>query len=323
MAKVLIESLSGYEAYSTTIDHLSESDEDLYSEQKIEIPTSMSGSERTLSEQEQPEKREDKEGRSEDDRSTSKLDDQSANENIQSSGLGPYKSPAQMPYPTEAFDSQILPPHSPPVDETTSRSSSEPTSQQTGSSSARNDSSPPLESLGSAQSNPVTQSSTSEPRFTPAQVQRLVDQTPQTISFHPVSLRYLDNHANISTDLARLTRAPQSPDQFSSAVELLHVNIQKLNQAIDCLQLLVSKIDLHLQHPSQQNHNHPSTQTHSSPSPAHPPIKQSTFPLWLVRLRFLARNIWVKRLFFDLSLFFLLLKVWTFLTKRPARKISC
>jgi len=113
---VLIESLSGYEAYSTAIDHLSESDEDLYSEQKIEIPTSMPGSERTLSEQEQSEQREDEERRSEDDRSTSKLDVQSANENIQSSGLGPYKSPAQMPYPTESFDSQILPPHSPPVD---------------------------------------------------------------------------------------------------------------------------------------------------------------------------------------------------------------
>jgi len=168
----------------------------------------------------------------------------------------------------------------------------------------------------------------SEPRFTPAQVQRLVDQTPQIVSFHPGSLRSpLDDHANISTDLARLTRAPQSPDQFSSAVELLHVNIQKLNQAIDCLQLLVSKIDLHVQpsldHHSQQNNNHPSRQTHSSPSPAHSPTKQSAFLLSLTRLRFLARNIWVKRLFFDLSLFFLLLKAWSFFTKRPARKISC
>jgi hypothetical protein len=111
-------------------------------------------------------------------------------------------------------------------------------------------------------------------------------------------------------------------------MELLHSNIQKLNQTIDCLQILISKIELHAQPSSgpspQDNNNNNSnslTQRLFSPSSLHSAITLTSF-LSRTRLRAWARNVWVKRFLCDISLLFLLLKVWKFLTKRPAHRIS-
>ncbi|KAA1070800.1 hypothetical protein PGT21_024154 [Puccinia graminis f. sp. tritici] len=98
--------LSGYEAYLATVDHMSDSDEDLYSERKIEIPASMRGSIHTLSGQEQAQEGAEEEERSEENESAgSKSDEKSADqleeeeEDIPTSGLGPYKSSSQLPDP--------------------------------------------------------------------------------------------------------------------------------------------------------------------------------------------------------------------------------
>ncbi|PLW44433.1 hypothetical protein PCANC_06245 [Puccinia coronata f. sp. avenae] len=287
-ARTLIESLSGYEAHSSAANHTSDSDEDLYSEQKIDLPSSTRGTE----------------------------------ENTQTLQLGPYKSSSQLPDPINSSGRQILPPHSPEVMETTSESSSEPDSQ---SSSTEDDSSAPPGSH-EVESTHVDQPNISEPRFTYAQVQRLVDQTPQTLNSQ--SFRSPLSNSVQPTDLARLA-LPEHPHEPSSpSMELLHSNIQKLNQTIDCLQILISKIELHAQPSSgpspQDNNNNNSnslTQRLFSPSSLHSAITLTSF-LSRTRLRAWARNVWVKRFLCDISLLFLLLKVWKFLTKRPAHRIS-
>ncbi|WAR62466.1 hypothetical protein PtB15_15B51 [Puccinia triticina] len=313
-ARLLIESLSGYEAYSAGADHLSDSDEDLYSEQKIEIPTSIPGSLRTASGKERAQGGADEE-RSE---STSISDEKSAEEEdvIQTSGLGPYKSSSQLPDPINSSETHILPPHSPRAIGTASGSSSGPRSQ---SPSAKNDSSPPQASLVSVGSDPIERS---EPRFTYAQVQRLVDQTPQSLPFTSHTLRSpLKNHPHSHTDSVRLHPPHSSDDQYFSSHALLQSNLHKLNQAIDSLQILISKIEQHHFQPSSDPS--PQNRSNSSPSPPspHPPHKLNSL-LSLSRLRTLVRNIWLRRFFFDLSLFFVLIKALKFFNKRPSQLIS-
>ncbi|KAA1070793.1 hypothetical protein PGT21_024038 [Puccinia graminis f. sp. tritici] len=324
-ARLLIESLSGYESYLATVDHMSDSDEDLYSERKIEIPASMRGSIHTLSGQEQAQEGEEEEERSEENESAgSKSDDKSADqqeeeeEDIPTSGLGPYKSSSQLPDPINpSTETHILPPHSPRAIEPSSATSSESLSQ---SPSPKDDSSPAQASQESIQSNHIEPS---EPRFTYAQVQRLVDQTPQTLPFH--SLRSPLNHPTHShPDLSRLTLPQSSHDPYSSSLALLQSNLEKLNQTIDLLHTLISSIHPPQHHSSTSSPPPPPSALNKNLLVATPSSSPSSNPhhklhslLSLSRLRTLLNHPWVKRLFLDLSLFFLLLKARKFFNKRP------
>jgi hypothetical protein len=302
---------------------MSDSDEDLYSERKIEIPASMRGSIHTLSGQEQAQEGAEEGERSEENESAGyKSDDKSADqqeeeeEDIQTSGLGPYKSSSQLPDPiNSSSETHILPPHSPRAIEPSSASSSESLSQ---SSSAKNHSSPAQPSQESTQSNHIEPS---EPRFTYAQVQRLVDQTPQTLPFH--SLRSPLNHPTHShADLSRLTLPQPSHDPYSPSLALLQSNLEKLNQTIDSLQALITKLHSP-QHPSSTSSPPPSPNKNNpvatpSSSPSSNPLHKLYLLLSLSRLRTLLKHPWVKRLLFDFSLFFLLLKARRFFNKPPS-----
>ncbi|KAH9448894.1 hypothetical protein MJO29_015133 [Puccinia striiformis f. sp. tritici] len=304
-ARTLIESLSGYEAYTGNVDQLSDSDEDLYSEQKIEIPTSIQGSDRMGSE---------REGASRSTESRHKIDEQlyaQEEDDIQSARLGLYKSSSQLPDPISSSEGRrILPPHSPKANDTPSRSSSNPPSQ---SLSTKDHASSPPRSLESTESiHKIEHSDTSEPRFTFAQVQRLVDQTSQTLPSH--SLR---------SPIKDLT-------SFSPNHAILLSSIVKLNQAIDSLQILISKIDQLNSHklpsstpPPDQNNN---TKDHTDSLTQIPSLIQSPFSYKLNSLHPLTRplismirNFWVRRFLFDISLFFFLIKAIKFFNKRPTR----
>lgn len=323
-ARKLLELLHTYEVYSTQTDQMSEYDEDPDSVTRLAINS-------TDGDSNHPDDQEIAEGiepTAENYQMSPENQDRSDGD-LESSRLGPYISSSQLPDPIKLPDfHQVLPPHSPE----TCHSRSERTSDSSHPSLSLEDrpSSGTQESLQvKTHEHDADQSVGSEPKFTPDQVQTLINLTPQT--FHTSYQAPPLPRSNGSFQVPNSHHLIPPPPEFanyhpppSSSYDVLVSKIQKLNQSIDDLHTLISNAEhLNVLRSTPIGQVYSKTgPTHDPPAPHQAPHPQQVKALihsliHQIRLSPVVR-LWFKRVFLDLSVLFFLLRALRFLQRKKS-----